>query len=203
MKKLSNAQLIYRQGKTTSQLKSELRRGLKVAQSRMQKLKSAKLTQSEFYQEHKKDFVDVNLDTNNRLNISKELAKVNQFLNSKSSTPKGLLEAEQDFIDIINTRFKKKILNSKNVRRFQRFMRMYKDKYQDQTNIPSHKVVDAFVESERLQISQADILANLEEFAENEEKLKKLKVENLFNNGVIDGRRRFTLEDYINYKPKE
>ena len=197
MKKLSNAQLIYRQNKTTSQLKSELRRGLKVAQSRMQKLKSAKLTKSEFYQEHKKDFENINLDTNNRLNISKELAKVNQFLNSKSSTPKGLVQAEKRLIETINDKYGEDILNNKNVRSFQKFMKMYREKYQEQANIPSDKIVDAFKHAERLKINKKDMLDNLELFIENEEELESMSIEDLFEDGKVDKRRVFKLTDYL------
>ncbi len=195
-KKLSNAQLIYKQDKSTGELRKELTASLKVAKEKMRKLKEKGLSKSEFYQEHKKDFENVNLKSNNRLNLSKELARVNQFLNSKSSTPKGLKQAEKNLIEVINEKYGD-MLNEKNVRDFQRFMKMYRDKYEEQVKLDSDKVVDAFKEAERLKISKKDMLENIEAFIENEEELQDMDLEDMFEDGKIDKRRRFKLEDYL------
>lgn len=199
MKKLSNTQQIYRSNKTTKQLKSQLKTALKSARSRMAKLKSARLSKSEFYQEHKNDFQEEILERVgfNRLKLSKELAKVNQFLNAKSSTPKGLKEAEKDFIEKINEKFDEEFLNEKNVRNFQKFMKEFKEKHGEQDGLDSDKAVDAFKEAERLQISKKDIIDNIELFIENEEHIANMKLENIFKDDNIDRRRRFKVEDYL------
>lgn len=209
MKKTSNAQMLYKSDLTTKQLQKELMKGMKEAKKRMENLRKSGLSKSDFYQSNKKDFIDTpfgkiaknetafpfgNL---NRLNTSKELAKVNRFLNSKSSTPKGLKKAEKDFIQAINENFGEEILNEKNVREFQKFMKMYKEKYAEQTNISSDKVVDAFKEAERLKISKKDMLENIELFIEKEEELSKMELEDVFEGGKIDRRRRFKLDDYL------
>lgn len=205
MKKLSNTQQIYRSDKTTKELKSQLSRALKSARNRMSKLKSAKLSRSEFYQEHKNDFKKDVLENVgfNRLNIAKELSKVNRFLNSKSSTPKGLLQAEEDFINVMNERYGDKFLNKKNVRAFQRFMKDFKAMYGEQSQIDSDKVVDAFKEAERLKINKKDMLENLELFIENEEHIANMTLEDLFKDKKIDKRRRFKVEDYLYSRNKE
>lgn len=199
MKRLTNTQLIYKSKKTTEQLKKQLSKALDMARSRMSKLKSAKLSRSEFYQEHKNDFKKDVLENVgfNRLNISKELSKVNKFLNSKSSTPEGLLKAEEDFIEVMNERYGEPFLNKKNVRAFQRFMKDFKAMYGEQTQIDSDKVVNAFKESERLKINKKDMLENLELFIENEEHIKSMNLEDLFKDKKVDKRRRFKVEDYL------
>lgn len=204
MKRLTNTQLIYKSKKTTEQLKKQLSKALDMARSRMVKLKSAKLSKSEFYQEHKKDFGKEVLENVgfNRLNISKELSKVNRFLNSKSSTSEGLLKAEEDFIDVMNERYGEAFLNKKNVRAFQRFMKDFKAMYGEQTQIDSDKVINAFKESERLKINKKDMLENLELFIENEEHIKSMNLEDVFEDGKIDKRRRFKVEDYL-YSKKD
>lgn len=205
MKKSSNTQQIYRSDKTTKELKYQLSRALKSARSRMNKLKSAKLSRSEFYQEHKNDFKESILDDIgfNRLNISKKLSKVNRFLNSKSSTPEGLLKAEEDFINVMNERYGDEFLNKKNVRAFQRFMKDFKAMYGEQSQIDSDKVVDAFKEAERLKINKKDMLENLELFIENEEHIANMTLEDLFKDKKIDKRRRFKVEDYLYSRNKE
>ena len=122
---------------------------------------------------------------------------MNKFLNAKSSTPKGLKESELQFIEVINRNFGEDILNKKNVREFQKFMKIYKDKYADQTNLSSDKVVDVFKEAERLKINKKDMLENIELFIEKEEELSNMGVEDMFEDGVIDKRRRFKLDDYL------
>lgn len=196
MKRVSNAQSIYKSKKSTSQLLNDLNKGLKIARQRLRTLKKSGLSSSEFYQNNKDNFKEIKVGKN-RLNISKELAKVNQFLNAKSSTPKGLLRAEKQFIEVFNERYGDNILNEKNVRIFQGFMKMYKEKYQDQVNLPSDIIVNAFIQSERLKISPKDILDNLETFAKYEEEISNMNLEDMFDNGVIDKRRRFKLSDYL------
>lgn len=205
MKRLTNTQLIYRSKKTTEQLKKQLSKALEMSRSRMSKLKSAKLSRSEFYQEHKNDFKKDVLENVgfNRLNIAKELSKVNRFLNSRSSTPKGLLQAEEDFINVMNERYGDNFLNKKNVRAFQRFMKDFKAMYGEQTQIDSDKVINAFKESERLKINKKDMLENLELFIENEEHIANMTLEDLFNDKKIDKRRRFKVEDYLYSRNKE
>lgn len=205
MKRLTNTQLIYRSKKTTEQLKKQLSKAMDMARSRMSKLKSAKLSRSEFYQEHKNDFKKDVLENVgfNRLNIAKELSKVNRFLNSRSSTPKGLLQAEEDFINVMNERYGDEFLNKKNVRAFQRFMKDFKAIYGEQSQIDSDKVVDAFKEAERLKINKKDMLENLELFIENEEHIANMTLEDLFKDKKIDKRRRFKVEDYLYSRNKE
>lgn len=205
MKRLTNIQLIYRSKKTTEQLKKQLSKALEMARNRMLKLKSAKLSRSEFYQEHKNDFKKDVLENVgfNRLNIAKELSKVNRFLNSRSSTPKGLLQAEEDFINVMNERYGDEFLNKKNVRAFQRFMKDFKAMYGEQTQIDSDKVVNAFKESERLKINKKDMLENFELFIENEEHIANMTLEDLFKDKKIDKRRRFKVEDYLYSRNKE
>lgn len=199
MKKLSNTQQIYRSDKTTKELKGQLSRALKSARNRMSKLKSAKLSKSEFYQSHKKDFKEDILYKvgNNRLKLSKELAKVNQFLNSKSSTPSGLKKSERQFIEVMNERYDDKFLNKKNVREFQKFMKEFKELYGEQSQLDSDKAVDSFKEAERLKINKKDMLENLELFIENEEDISNMNLEDMFEDGKIDKRRRFNLDDYL------
>lgn len=191
-----NAQEILKSDRSTRSLRLELEKSFKMAQERMNRLKEAGLSKSEFYREHRKDFKE--LEAGNRLEISKELARVNRFLNAKSSTVKGLKEAEAQFIEAINKTMGEDYINANNVRRFQAFMNEYKDKYQEQTNIQSDTVVDAFLESERLMISKSDMLANLELFAEYKAELKNLTPEDILPDGAkLDRRRRFKLDDYF------
>ena len=199
MKRLTNTQRIYKSNKTTKQLKKQLSKALDMARSRMAKLKSAKLSKSEFYQEHKNDFKKDVLENVgfNRLNISKELSKVNRFLNAKSNTPQGLRKAEKQFIEVMNERYGEDLLNKNNVRDFQRYMKQFKEMYGEQSQIDSDKVVDSFKEAERLKINKKDMLMNLELFIENEEDISNMDLEDMFENGKIDRRRRFKLDDYL------
>ena len=199
MKKVSNAQQLYKSQKTTNQLKSALKQSLRSAQSRLSKLKSSKLTKSEFYQENKNKFNDDILENvgSNRLKITKELAKVNRFLNAKSSTPQGLRKAEKQFIEVMNERYGEDLLNKNNIRDFQKYMKQFKEMYGEQSQIDSDKVVDSFKEAERLKINKKDMLMNLELFIENEEDISNMELEDMFEDGKIDKRRRFKLDDYL------
>lgn len=199
MKKVSNAQQLYKSKKTTNQLKNALKQSLKSVQSRLSKLKSNRMTRSEFYQENKNKFNYDILENvgNNRLKITKELAKANRFLNAKSSTPQGLRKAEKQFIEVMNERYGEDLLNKKNVRDFQKYMKQFKAMYGEQSQLDSDKVVDSFKEAERLKINKKDMLLNLELFIENEEDISNMEIEDMFEDGKIDKRRRFKLEDYL------
>lgn len=199
MKKVSNAQQLYKSKKTTNQLKNALKQSLKSVQSRLFKLKSNRMTRSEFYQENKNKFNYDILENvgNNRLKITKELAKANRFLNAKSSTPQGLRKAEKQFIEVMNERYGEDLLNKKNVRDFQKYMKQFKAMYGEQSQLDSDKVVDSFKEAERLKINKKDMLLNLELFIENEEDISNMEIEDMFEDGKIDKRRRFKLEDYL------
>lgn len=199
MKKVSNAQQLYKSKKTTNQLKNTLKQSLKSVQSRLSKLKSSGLSRSEFYQENKNKFNDDILENvgNNRLKITKELAKANRFLNAKSSTPQGLRKAEKQFIEVMNERYGEDLLNKNNVRDFQKYMKQFKEMYGEQSQLDSDKVVDSFKEAERLKINKKDMLMNLELFIENEEDISNMELEDMFEDGKIDKRRRFKLDDYL------
>lgn len=199
MKKVSNAQQLYKSQKTTNQLKNVLKQSLKSVQSKLSKLKSSGMSRSEFYQENKNKFNDDILENvgSNRLKISKELAKVNRFLNAKSSTPQGLRKAEKQFIEVMNERYGEDLLNKNNVRDFQKYMKQFKEMYGEQSQLDSDKVVDSFKEAERLKINKKDMLMNLELFIENEEDISNMELEDMFDDGKIDKRRRFKLDDYL------
>lgn len=199
MKKVSNAQQLYKSKKTTNQLKNTLKQSLKSVQSRLSKLKSSGLSRSEFYQENKNKFNDDILENvgNNRLKITKELAKANRFLNAKSSTPQGLRKAEKQFIEVMNERYGEDLLNKNNVRDFQKYMKQFKEMYGEQSQLDSDKVVDSFKEAERLKINKKDMLMNLELFIENEEDISNMELEDMFEDGKIDKRRRFKLDNYL------
>ena len=199
MKKVSNAQQLYKSQKTTNQLKNTLKQSLKSVQSRLSKLKSSGLSRSEFYQENKNKFNNDILENvgNNRLKITKELAKANRFLNAKSSTPQGLRKAEKQFIEVMNERYGEDLLNKNNVRDFQKYMKQFKEMYGEQSQLDSDKVVDSFKEAERLKINKKDMLMNLELFIENEEDISNMELEDMFEDGKIDKRRRFKLDDYL------
>lgn len=200
MKRKTNAQDIMKSLDDTAKMRRELRRKGEIARKRMQELLNQGFGKAEFFINNK-EYYDSPFGKmpmpNSRKDIAKELAKMNRFLNSKSSTPKGLKESELKFIEAINNNFGEDILNEKNVRDFQKFMRLYREKYADQTQIDSDKVVDAFKEAERLKINKEDILANIELFIEKEEELSNMNLEDMFEDGVIDRRRRFKLDDYL------
>ena len=50
-------------------------------------------------------------------------------------------------------------------------------KYQEQANIPSDKIVDAFKHAERLKINKKDMLDNLELFIENDKNNQTFTIE--------------------------
>lgn len=195
--RITNAQEIYKSSISTRKLIKELESSFKMAQRRMQRLKKAGLSKSEFYREHRKDFIELDVGRR-RLEVSKELAMVNRFLSSKSSTVKGLKEAERQYIQTINEKVMfDNVLNEKNVRSFQAFMKEYYDKYVEQSELQSDIVIEAFVEAERLQLSKKDLLANLDMFNKYKEKIKNLKVEDFLQEGEkLDKRRRFKLSEY-------
>lgn len=199
MKKPTNTQKIYRSDESTKGLMKLLKVAMKNARKKLDTLKKFGLSNTEFFQEHKKDFNESILDNvgKNRLKISKELAKTNRFLNSKSSTPKGLKKAEKQFIEVMNERYGEDLLNEKNVRDFQKYMKMYKSMYGEQSQIDSDKVVDSFKEAERLRINKKDMLLNLELFIENEEDISNMELDDMFEDGKIDKRRRFKFDDYF------
>lgn len=191
-----NAQKIAKSGRSTGQLQQDLVRRTEEANRRLGELKEAGFSNSQFYQEHKKGFKVPKYQ--DRVDTSKRLAKVNQFLNAKSSTVAGIKKARRDTIKALNESERVPVkITEKNLNKFLQFMDYYHNNVEKQTKIPSDFIVEMFGLHEKLHINLKDLMENMDEVANFKHELDKMKLEDMFPNGKVDNRVRFKVADYL------
>lgn len=202
-----NAQEIYRysKSKSTNQLRSSLQRRIDIANERLQDLKEAGFSESQFYREHRKGF-SMPEGLINRRDMSKRLAEVNRFLASKSSTVEGMGKVREDLISIFNqSKNVSKMVNEKNLDKFLDFMDYYRDHVKNQIRFKGtdEVAVDVFEMQEKLHLKKNDILKNLEDYSDFKESLKKMSPKDFVPDDASPEerrrilRRKFSLQDYI------
>ena len=192
----SNAQSIMKSKRATDLLKKDLTRRNEEANRRLGELKEAGFSDSQFYQNHKRGFKDAKYM--DRADISKRLAKVNQFLNAKSSTVAGIKKARRDTIKALNESNKVPVkITEKNLNKFLDFMNYYHNNVEKQTKIPSDFIVEMFSLHEKLHINLKDLMENMDEVANFKHELDKMKLEDMFPDGKVDNRVRFKVADYL------
>lgn len=192
-----NAQSIMKSKRATDLLKKDLTRRTEEANRRLGELKEAGFSDSQFYQNHKRGFKDARyLD---RADISKRLAKVNQFLNAKSSTVAGLKKARRDTIKALNESERVPVkITEQNLNKFLQFMDYYHNNVEKQMKIPSDFIVEMFGLHEKLHIDFMDLMKNMDEVAHFQHVLKDMKFEDMFpDKESIDTKRRFKVADYL------
>lgn len=192
----SNAQKIAKSSRSTGQLQQDLVRRTEEANRRLGELKEAGFSNSQFYQEHKKGFKVPKYQ--DRADTSKRLAKVNQFLNAKSSTVAGIKKARRDTIKALNESERVPVkITEENLNKFLQFMDYYHNNVEKQTKIPSDFIVEMFGLHEKLHINFKDLMENMDEVANFKHELDKMKLEDMFPNGKVDNRVRFKVADYL------
>lgn len=195
----NNAQEIYKTSKsrTSYQMKKSLESRMRQANERLSELKEAGFGQTQFYQEHKKGF-KMPKQKMTRQEMSKKMAEVNRFLNAQSSTVSGMKRARKEELEKLKESKVSGLINEGNLDKFNKFMKYYRERADKQTKIPSDFVAtNLFDLSERLKIRPQDIIDNMEEVMSFYHVLEDMSLEDMFPEGKIDRRRRFTVADYL------
>ena len=193
-----NAQKIAKSSRSTGQLRQDLIRRTEEANRRLGELKEAGFSQTQFYQDHKQGFKVPKYQ--DRADTSKRLAKVNQFLNAKSSTVSGIKKARRDTLKHLreSERMPEGVeITEKNLDKFLQFMDYYHNNVEKQLKIPSDFAVEMFGLHEKLHINFEDLMKNMEEVASFKHELDKMNLEDMFPEGKIDNRVRFKVADYL------
>lgn len=170
---------------------------MKQANERLEKLKEEGFTQSQFYQEHRKGFKMPKQDMT-RQELSKKIAEVNRFLNAQSSTVTGIRRARKEELEKLKESKVAGLVDEGNLDKFNKFMQYYRERANKQTKAPSDFVAtNLFDLSERLKIRPQDIINNMDEVMSFYHVLEEMSLEDMFPDGKIDRRRRFTVADYL------
>lgn len=214
----SNAQKIKKSKRSDFQLRRSIQARSKDANERLERLKARGFSRDQFVQEHQEGFhffEGMDVDERRavkRSELSKELARIDRFLNARSSRISGLRESRKNTIDALNKTGKFGFeVNESNYDDFQILMSEYRNNYKNQVNFMQSDVVmdNLWQMKENLQLTAEEIrenmstvLWNLEEMANTTMEDIEEYYEGLHRNdkGYEFDPEQFSLTDYLDKK---
>lgn len=213
----SNAQRIKKSKRSDFQLRRSIEARSKDANQRLSRLIEKGYGRDQFVQEHKGGFhffegmtTDEKFEVK-RIDLSKELARIDRFLNAKSSRITGIKESRQATIKALNDNDKIGFeITEENYDDFQDLMNEYRNKYKNQVrNIQSDKVINELWRfHEEFKISAQELKENMVEFVEHIHEIENTSMEDIkeFYERINEGEdyefdpEEFSLTDYFREK---